>query len=183
MKSACNRKSFVDFCFFSDPVCIRCTCSCNRRNKSTKKTNPYILQYELHRGPYTINTTLIPMNELTEIPKSPITPVSGVTPITPVTTVTIPPFAAHPPNTVNPPLSPLSPQSPCTPRTPHPARPSGMMRCEETVKRKRKPRTVKNAYIDISDVTENSGVDFVHWIAAAKQKLKVYHTYFLMPSA
>eukprot|EP01084_Bolivina_argentea_P159171 277235_1 len=39
-------------------------------------------------------------------------------------------------------------------------------------KPKRKPRTIKNAYIDISNVTEEPGDGYVAWIAITKQKLK-----------
>eukprot|EP01083_Nonionella_stella_P318720 1166406_1 len=39
-------------------------------------------------------------------------------------------------------------------------------------KRKRKPRKVKNAYIDISKVSEDRGTHYHKWIAIAQQKLK-----------
>ena len=40
-------------------------------------------------------------------------------------------------------------------------------------KKKRKPRTVKNGYIDITDVTQDCGPNYNYWISVSKQKLKV----------
>ena len=40
-------------------------------------------------------------------------------------------------------------------------------------RKERKQRTVKNGYIDISDVREESGYNYNKWISISKEKLKV----------
>ena len=41
----------------------------------------------------------------------------------------------------------------------------------------RKPRKVKNAYVDISNVTIECGKNYCNWIPLTKSKLKVTYIY------
>ena len=70
------------------------------------------------------------------------------------------------------PLSPISPNGSIS------SSPSASTsKCKK--KKQRKQRTVKNGYIDISDVREESGYNYNKWISISKEKLKVLFTHKL----
>lgn len=91
----------------------------------------------------------------------------------------LPNLTISPPTVPASPISP-TPTSPTTPTNTTPLTSTATMinttkmnsKCKSN-KKQRKQRTVKNAYIDISDVNEESGSNYNKWISISKEKLKV----------